>query len=75
MAVGGIGLSKDLQSSFTEGTTSINNLDEAEALFEQGEFDLLGVGRSLLIGPEWIKKAQTNEPFKPFSLEHFETLY
>jgi 2,4-dienoyl-CoA reductase-like NADH-dependent reductase (Old Yellow Enzyme family) len=75
MAVGGIGLSKDLQSSFAGGTVAIDNLDETEKLFEQGEFDLLGVGRSLLIDPEWIKKAQANQPFKPFSLEHYETLY
>jgi 2,4-dienoyl-CoA reductase-like NADH-dependent reductase (Old Yellow Enzyme family) len=75
MAVGGIGLSKDLQSSFSGGTISINNLDEAAEFLERGEYDLLGVGRSLLIDPEWVSKAQVNEPFKPFSLDCYGKLY
>ncbi|MEA3300396.1 MAG: NADH:flavin oxidoreductase [Pseudomonadota bacterium] len=75
MAVGGIGLSKDLQSSFAGGTVPVNNLDQALALFERGEFDLLAVGRSLLVDPEWARKARANEPFKPFSLEHYGNLY
>ncbi|MAT52380.1 MAG: 12-oxophytodienoate reductase [Porticoccaceae bacterium] len=75
MAVGGIGLSKDLQSSFAGGTVSVNNLDQATALFERGEFDLLAVGRSLLIDPAWAQKARANEPFEDFSLEHYGKLY
>ncbi|KJS08127.1 MAG: 1,2-oxophytodienoate reductase [Gammaproteobacteria bacterium BRH_c0] len=75
MAVGGIGLSKDLQSSFAGGTVPINNLDQALAHFERGEFDLLAVGRSLLMDPQWAIKARANEPFNPFSLEHYGKLY
>ena len=75
MAVGGIGLSKDLQSSFAGGTVPVNNLDQALAHFERGEFDLLAVGRSLLVDPEWARKARANEPFKPFGLEHYGNLY
>lgn len=45
MAVGGIGLSKDLQTSFSGGTVAVNNLDTAMMHFERGEFDLLAVGR------------------------------
>lgn len=74
MAVGGVGLSKDLQSSFAGGTIPINNLDKVMQRFKQGEFDLLAVGRSLLVDPEWALKARRNEPFKPFELDCFGSL-
>lgn len=74
MAVGGIGLSKDLQSSFAGGTVAINNLDQAVSYFERGEFDLLAVGRSLLVDPQWVQKARNREPFLPFSPEAYGQL-
>ena len=74
MAVGGVGLSKDLQSSFMGGTVPVNNLDQVMAHFERGEFDLLAVGRSLLVDPRWAQKARNNEPFLPFGLEAYGAL-
>jgi 2,4-dienoyl-CoA reductase-like NADH-dependent reductase (Old Yellow Enzyme family) len=75
MAVGGVGLSKDLQSSFAGGTVAVNNLDQVLEYFERGEFDLMAVGRSLLIDPQWALKARANEAFVPFGLEHYGRLY
>jgi 2,4-dienoyl-CoA reductase-like NADH-dependent reductase (Old Yellow Enzyme family) len=74
MAVGGVGLSKDLQTSFMGGTVAVNNLDKALEYFERGEFDLLAVGRSLLVDPQWARKARYNEPFLPFGLEAYGSL-
>ena len=74
MAVGGVGLSKDLQSSFAGGTIALNNLDTVMRLFERAEFDLLAVGRSLLIDPGWAQKARANAPFVPFDLKYYATL-
>jgi len=74
MAVGGVGLSKDLMSSFAGGTVTVNNLDQVTAHFERGEFDLLAVGRSLLVDPQWALKARKNEPFLPFGLEAYGQL-
>lgn len=75
MAVGGTGLSKDLQSSFAGGTLAIDNLAPIVARFEAGEFDLLAVGRSLLVDPEWTLKARAGEAFAPFSQELYAKLY
>ncbi|MGK4002115.1 NADH:flavin oxidoreductase [Sorangium sp. So ce1036] len=75
VAVGGVGLSKDLQTGFAGGTVSVNNLDQAITRIERGEFDLLAVGRSLLVDPEWALKAREGKPFKPFSVEPFSQLY
>jgi 2,4-dienoyl-CoA reductase-like NADH-dependent reductase (Old Yellow Enzyme family) len=74
MAVGGVGLSKDLQSSFAGGTVAVNNLDRVMEYFEREEFDLVAVGRSLLVDPKWAQKARRNEPFEPFDTRSFETL-
>ena len=73
-AVGGAGLSKDLQSSFAGGTVTVDNLDEAARRIEAGEFDLLAVGRSLLVDPHWVKKLRTGEAFRPFGLEAYVSL-
>lgn len=74
MAVGGIGLNKDLQSSFEGGTEPVNNLDQVLARFSKQEFDLVGVGRSLLMDPAWTQKARTGSPFLPFRVEAYREL-
>jgi len=75
MAVGGVGLDKDLQSSFTGPVGTVDNLASACALLETGEFDMLSVGRAMLVDPEWTLKVRDGLPFKPFSLEAFARLY
>ncbi|WP_437967247.1 NADH:flavin oxidoreductase [Sorangium sp. So ce260] len=75
MAVGGVGLSRDLLTSLAAGAVPENNLAQVLTRFERGEFDLLAVGRSLLVDPEWALKARRGEPFKPFSLEQLRQLY
>lgn len=75
MAVGGVGLSKDLQNSFAGGTVAINNLEQVLEYFERDEFDLLAVGRSLLVDPEWAIKARNNQPFESFDLAAYGKLY
>ena len=74
MAVGGVGLSRDLQSSFTEETHAVDNLDEVVDRFERGEFDLVAVGRGLLMDPRWVVKARTGAAFAPFRLQAYATL-
>lgn len=74
-AVGGIGLNKELRSSFVEKVETLNNLDDVAARVTAGEFDLVGVGRSLLIDPGWVHKARAGAPFEPFSLAAFGKLY
>lgn len=74
MTVGGIGFSKDLQSSFVEETRVVNNLDEVLRRFERGEFDLVALGRALIMDPEWVRKIRTGEELKPFRLAAYATL-
>jgi len=75
MAVGGIGLNKELKNSFVEPIEVVDNLADVAGRIEAGEFDLAGVGRSLLIDPAWVQKVRTGAPFVPFDLAAFGTLY
>ncbi|ATE65840.1 NADH:flavin oxidoreductase [Rhizorhabdus dicambivorans] len=76
MAVGSIGLSKDLyeRPSTREGIAA-SGLERVMARMEGGEFDLAGVGRSLIADPAWAVRARTGEPFKPYTVEATRELY
>jgi 2,4-dienoyl-CoA reductase-like NADH-dependent reductase (Old Yellow Enzyme family) len=74
MAVGGVGLSRDLQSSFAMETHMTDNLAAITARFDRGEFDLLGIGRGLIMDPEWVIKARTGAAFEPFRLSAYGSL-
>ena len=74
IAVGGIGLSRDLQTSFALETHVVDNLDSVRSRIASGEFDLAAVGRGVLMDPEWVEKARTGAAFRPFRLEAYATL-
>ncbi len=42
----------------------------------KGEFDLVAVGRALLVDPEWLHKVQDNalDEIKPYTKESLMTL-
>jgi len=75
MAVGGIGLNKELKNSFFESVETVDNLPDVARRIDAGEFDLAGVGRSLLIDPGWVRKARAGAAFAPFNLAAFGRLY
>jgi len=74
MAVGGIGFDKELAASFAEPTAAIDNLAEVVRRFHAGEFDLVAIGRALLMDPEWVVKAKEGLPFKPFDITAYSRL-
>lgn len=67
MTVGGVGLNNGMYDSRERGGADpSNNLDLVMQRFNRGEFDLVGVGRSLLHDPNWTRRARLGEPFLPF---------
>jgi 2,4-dienoyl-CoA reductase-like NADH-dependent reductase (Old Yellow Enzyme family) len=74
MTVGGIGFDRELAASFAQPTSAVDNLDEVARRFEAGEFDLVALGRALLMDPEWVLKAEAGEPFLPFDLSAYGRL-
>ena len=74
IAVGGVGLTRDLQSSFAQPTVMTDNLGDVAERMAQGEFDLIGVGRAILMDPQWVRKMRAGEPVNPFRLEAYAAL-
>ena len=65
--VGGIGLSNRLEQMFAgEETKALDNLDRVLERFENGEFDLILVGRGMLGDPEWSNRVRAAQPLAPF---------
>ena len=74
MTVGGIGFDKDLQSSFMEPTSVVDNLGEVARRFAAGEFDLVAIGRAALMDADWIGKARRGEAFNAFDMSAYGRL-
>ena len=74
MTVGGIGFDKELAASFTEKTEAVDNLDEVARRFANAEFDLVAVGRAVLMDADWIGRVRREEPFSPFDMSAYARL-
>lgn len=76
MTVGGVGLDKARGPArhIDSSQQSTNNLPRVVERFVAGEFDLVGVGRSVLNDPDWFGKAVRGEPFEPFDPANLERL-
>lgn len=74
MTVGGVGLSKDIYASMTEGSQAAS-LDPLLRRFERGEFDLVGVGRALIAQPDWVHKVRAGETWRGFDGSMLASLY
>ena len=75
MTVGGIGINKGFYDSMA-GTETVAQPDLTPLLerFLRNEFDLIGVGRSLLHDAHWARRARLGEPFLGFSTDSLTRL-
>jgi len=65
--VGGIGLSNRLEQMFAgEETKALDNLDRVLERFDNGEFDLILVGRGMLGDAAWSNRVRDGQPMAPF---------
>lgn len=80
VTVGSVGLDTDIMSSF-EGvearSSTQRGIGELLARFENGEFDLVAVGRAILSDPEWVQKVRDDRyddlrSFTPDTLAYLE---
>jgi len=58
ITVGSVGLSGDFFAALAGKGTEAAPLDELVKRMDDGEFDLVAVGRALLQDPEWVKKVK-----------------
>ncbi|BDH44945.1 12-oxophytodienoate reductase [Salmonella enterica subsp. enterica serovar Choleraesuis] len=77
IAVGAAGLSGDVFSSLAGKCFATAPLDPLLDRLENGEFDLIAVGRPLLQDPLWLQKIRTGQldKLEGFNTEALKTLY
>ncbi len=78
ITVGSVGLDSDFMSLFTEGKGAGNTkIDGLIDRLERQEFDLVAVGRALLVDPLWANKIREGRTAEliPFTSEAVKTLY
>ena len=73
MAVGGVGLASDLQSTLSGGSQPEDNLPEARAMLERGECALIGVGRAFLANVDLGSRLRAGAALEPYRIEHYRT--
>lgn len=62
ITVGSVGLNKVFTTAFTaDGATETTDVDRLLQQYENGEFDLVAIGRALLADPEWVNKLRAGE--------------
>ena len=72
-----MGLTTDLFGSLGEqGAQTSANISQLMEMFEQGQFDLVAVGRMLITHPDWIARVSRGEhdDLAPFSKDQLATL-
>jgi 2,4-dienoyl-CoA reductase-like NADH-dependent reductase (Old Yellow Enzyme family) len=73
ITVGSVSLSGEFIASFGGESSEATGIDELLDRLEKGEFDLVGVGRALLVDPAWAQKVHQGAfdklmPFNPAAL-------
>ncbi|MBP0616441.1 NADH:flavin oxidoreductase [Jiella mangrovi] len=66
ISVGSVGLSGDFMGAFGGESSSPAGIEKLVTRMEQGEFDLIAVGRALISDPHWARKVKDGEPLNGF---------
>lgn len=75
MSVGSVGLDDEFMASMRGGSAGVADIGELVERMERDEFDLIAVGRALLVDAEWTNKIRENrldeiKPFEPEALDY-----
>jgi 2,4-dienoyl-CoA reductase-like NADH-dependent reductase (Old Yellow Enzyme family) len=73
ISVGSVSLNADFITAFRQATAEVSGIEKLIEMMERGDFDLIAVGRALIVNPDWANKVRTgrlNEltPYDPKSL-------
>jgi 2,4-dienoyl-CoA reductase-like NADH-dependent reductase (Old Yellow Enzyme family) len=78
ITVGSVGLDQEFMSLFKEGKGADNSsLDQLIERLDQNEFDLVAIGRALLVDPAWAAKIRDGrvDELVPFTADALKRLY
>lgn len=75
ITVGSVGLSGEFIAGFAGEASEPTPIDGLVSRLEAGEFDLVGVGRALIVDPDWaVKVREGRQDFTPFQRSALGTL-
>ncbi|KRF07144.1 1,2-oxophytodienoate reductase [Paenibacillus sp. Soil766] len=77
ITVGSVGLDDEFLGSFRGKSAGTADINELLVRLEQNEFDLVAIGRALLVDPAWVEKVQGGQfdELLPFSPDALKRLY
>ncbi len=77
ITVGSVGLDSDMNAAFRGKDAAVQSLDRITAMVAAGEVDLVAVGRSLLMDPQWARKVREGRlrELQAFAAASMKTLY
>ncbi|MFZ2174324.1 MAG: NADH:flavin oxidoreductase [Rhodococcus sp. (in: high G+C Gram-positive bacteria)] len=78
ITVGSVGLDRVFTTAFSaDSTSNVVGIDRLLEQYENGEFDMVAVGRALLSDPEWVLKLRDGrtDEFIPYIDEHRTVLH
>lgn len=77
ITVGSVGLDGEFLGSFVGVGSKATGIEQLQARFESGEFDLVAVGRALLQDPAWVEKVREGrlDEIQDFDAASRQTLY
>ncbi|WP_340268476.1 NADH:flavin oxidoreductase [Sphingobium mellinum] len=69
ITVGSVTLQQEFMATFGETSKRESNLDKLCEMLERGDFDLVAVGRALIVDPDWTEKIRrgAEDELRPFS--------
>jgi 2,4-dienoyl-CoA reductase-like NADH-dependent reductase (Old Yellow Enzyme family) len=76
MSVGSVSLNSDFITSFRQGGAEVTGIDKLLEMMERGDFDMIAVGRSLIVNPDWANKVRAGKlnELKPYTPDSLATL-
>jgi 2,4-dienoyl-CoA reductase-like NADH-dependent reductase (Old Yellow Enzyme family) len=77
ITVGSVGLDGEFTGSFAGKSSGTESIDKLLVRLEREEFDLVAVGRAILVDPEWPNKIRDGkkDELLPFTADTFGKLY
>jgi len=77
ISVGSVSLNIDFINAFFQQGSSTASIDRLLEMMARGDFDLIAIGRALLVNPDWPKKIREGhlDALKPYDPEVLQSLY
>jgi len=76
MTVGSVSLNADFITAYRTAGAETTGIDRLLEMLERGDFDLVAVGRALIVNPDWPNKVRAGhfDQLKPYAPEALATL-